>query len=88
MTCRLADGIQVRKENWGLLFYVQSRHRVCFVRSGDWLYPEHFDGSWTFDDIVTDIAGRTGIPAEIIERSVPKLADHLRTNRMIVDELR
>jgi hypothetical protein len=87
MTCRLADNVQVRKESWGLLFYVPSRHKVCFVRSGDWLYPGHFDGTWTFGSIVNDIAGRTGTPAEIIERSLPKLANHLIKNRVIIYEI-
>ena len=87
MACRLADKVQVRKEDWGLLFYSQSRHKLCFVRSGDWLYPEHFDGSWSFENMVDDIAARTGTPAEIIERSIPKLAENLTANRMIVDEL-
>jgi hypothetical protein len=85
---RLAGNVQVRKEGWGLLFYIPSRHKVCFVKSGDWLYPAHFDGTWTFDSIMDDIVRRTGTPAEIIERSLPKLARHLTSNRMIVDEVR
>jgi hypothetical protein len=87
MACRLADNVQVRKESWGLLFYTPSRHKVCFVRSGDWLYPEHFDGTWSYEEIVNDIAGRTGTPAEIIERSLPKLTDRLTGNRVIVNEI-
>ena len=87
MTCRLADNVQVRKESWGLLFYAQNRHKVCFVRSGDWLYPEHFDGSWSFQAIAEDISGRTDTPAEIIERSLPRLTDRLLKNRVIVDEV-
>ena len=87
MACRLADNVQVRKESWGLLFYSQTRHKVCFVRSGDWLYPRYFDGTWTFDSMVDDIAERTGTPAEIIERSLPGLAERLTANRMIVNEL-
>jgi hypothetical protein len=84
---RLAGTVQVRKEGWGLLFYIPSRHKVCFVRSGDWLSPAHFDGTWTSDSIVTDIAGRTGTPPEIIERSLPSLTDHLIKNRVITDEI-
>ena len=87
MAGRLADGVRVRKEGWGLLFYVPSRHRVCFVRSGDWLYPGHFDGTWTPADIAADIAARTGAPAEIVERSLPRLTARLAANRMIADEL-
>jgi len=88
MPCRLAPNVQVRQESWGLLFYLQTRHKVCFVRSGDWLYPAHFDGTWTFESIIDDIARRTGTPAEIIERSLPRLAKHLTSSRMITDEVR
>ena len=87
MTCRLAEGVQVRKESWGLLFYSQPQHKLCFVRSGDWLYPRHFDGTWTLERMVDDIADHTGTPAEIIERSMPKLAGRLTSNRMIIDGL-
>jgi hypothetical protein len=88
MACRLAENVQVRKEDWGLLFYLETRHKVFFIRSGDWLYPEHFDGTWTFDGIVNDIAERTDTPAEIIERSLPRLTERLIKNRMIIDEVR
>jgi len=88
MTYRLADNVQVRKESWGLLFYQQARHKMCFVRSGDWLYPSHFDGRWTDEGIIDDISKRTGAPAEIIERSLPKLTTHLTSSRMITHEVR
>ncbi len=85
---RLAEGVQVRKESWGLLFYVPSRHRVFFVRSGDWLYPRHFNGTWTPVDIAADITRRTGAPAELIERNLPRLTARLAASRMIADEVR
>jgi len=88
MPYRLADNVQVRKESWGLLFYQQPRHKMCFVRSGDWLYPSHFDGRWTDKGIIDDISKRIGTPAEIIERSLPKLTTHLTSSRMITHEVR
>jgi hypothetical protein len=88
MPFRLADKVQVRKESWGLLFYRQAPHKVCFVKSGDWLYPAHFDGTWTFAGIIDDISGRTGAPPEIIERSLSSLTDHLSRNQVIVHEIR
>lgn len=87
MSCCLAENVQVRKEDWGLLFYSQTRHKLCFVRSGDWLYPEHFNGSWTFENMVGDIAERTGVPVEVIERSLPGMAAQLTSKRMIVNGL-
>jgi len=88
MPFRLADGVQVRRESWGLLFYRPASHKVCFVRSGDWLSPEWFDGTRTSEGIIDDIAGRTGTPREIIERSLSKLIERLRKSRVIAHELR
>jgi len=85
---RLADGVQVRRESWGLLFYRQAQHKLCFVKSGDWLLPEHFDGSWDWKSITGDISRRAGVPVEIIERSLPRLAARLVKNSVISDEVR
>jgi hypothetical protein len=87
MTFRLADSVQVRKESWGLLFYSQPQHKVCFVKSGDWLSPAHFDGTWTFASITKDISGRTSRPMEVIERNLQKLTRNLTSGRMIADEV-
>jgi hypothetical protein len=87
MPYHLADNVQVRKESWGLLFYMPIRHKLCFVRSGEWLSPAHFDGTWTSDSIITDIVRRTGTPAETIERSLRRLTDHLIKNRVIINEV-
>jgi putative mycofactocin binding protein MftB len=87
MASRLADGVRVRKESWGLLFYAPSRHRVLFVRSGEWLRPGHFDGHWSPAEIAADIAGRTGVPAEHVERTLPRLTARLAANGMIADEI-
>jgi hypothetical protein len=88
MALRLAENVQVRKEDWGLLFYSPARHGVCFIRSGDWLYPQHFDGTWSFGDMVVDIAERTETPSQPIERAMRKLIPSLVERRMIVDEPR
>jgi hypothetical protein len=86
MALRLAKNVQVRKESWGLLFYSPARHGVCFIRSEDWLYPRHFDGTWTFGDMVGDITERIETPAKPIERAMHKLITNLMERRMIVDE--
>jgi hypothetical protein len=88
MPYRLAADVQVRQESWGLLFYRQAHHKVSFVRSGDWLCPAHFDGTWTLEGITGDIAARTGTPVEIIERSLPALAGRLIKDRVVIDEVR
>jgi hypothetical protein len=87
MLYRLAEGAQVRKESWGILFYTQAQHRVCFVGGGDWLHPRYFDGTWTFDSLVGDVAKRMGTSAKAIEPSIQKLTARLLDSGMIVNEL-
>jgi putative mycofactocin binding protein MftB len=87
MVC-LADSVQVRKESWGLLFYSQTLHKLCFVRSGHWLEPEHFNGAWSLDELATDIAARTKKSPEKVRSLLEKLTERLKEKRMVVDELR
>ncbi len=87
MSLRLATDVRVRRESWGLLFYRQMPHKLCFVKSGDWLQPAHFDGTWDWESIAGDISRRTGTPEEIVERSLSRLAGRLMKNRVISDEI-
>ena len=82
MVC-LAENVQVRKENWGLLFYSQPRHKVCFVRSGSWLDPAHFGGGWSLEGLADDISDRTGKPTETVSKSLRKLTGYLVASGMV-----
>jgi hypothetical protein len=57
------------------------------VRSAGWLDPCHFNGSWTRDRVIADIARRSGASAETIERSLAGMTAKLQANGMIVHEL-
>ncbi len=43
---RLAFGVQVRKEQEGLLFYNQKGPRLYFLGSGDLLREDYFGSGW------------------------------------------
>jgi putative mycofactocin binding protein MftB len=88
MPLRLAADVRVRQESWGLLFYRQAPHRLCFAKSGDWLRPAHFNGTWTLEAIANDVSHRTGAPPESVARALPKLAGRLIKNRVISNEIR
>jgi putative mycofactocin binding protein MftB len=51
MVYRLAEGVQVRKEGWGLLFYSQGKSKIYFVKSGDRLHPLSYDGTFQPDSL-------------------------------------
>jgi putative mycofactocin binding protein MftB len=84
---RLAQGVQVRKEIWGLLLYSQADHKIHFIKSRNMLYPRHFNGTWTLDHIVREIAERLEIPGQSVEQSIKKVLDRLIEKEMIVNEL-
>ncbi len=41
---RLARGISMRREKFGLLFYNSKGPKLSFVRSGPWIHPIFFSG--------------------------------------------
>jgi hypothetical protein len=41
---RLAHGVSVRREKFGLLFYNSKGPKLTFVRSGTWILPNFFLG--------------------------------------------
>ena len=87
MPLRLVAGVRVRRERWGLLFYRPAPHKLCFVKSGDWLRPGHFDGTWTPDTIANEVSRRTGTPPENFARALPRLVGRLIKNRVISNEI-
>ena len=72
----LAKNVQVRKESWGLLFYSPAQHKVCFVRSGDWLYPLCSEGMFQPDSLGC---------SEATENSVQRLITYLVERGIIVN---
>ena len=87
MRYRLAENVRARQESWGLLFYSRVRHKVTFIRSGNWLRPEHFNGDWSTAEMIFEISTRTGAPVEVIERYLPGLIERLAAGRLITDEV-
>ncbi len=84
MGLTLAENVRVRGESWGLLFYLRDQHRIYFARSQDWLSPSHFDGTWTFDRLVEDIAQRTTKTPNHVLVPLQKLIDRLVGNGAVV----
>jgi putative mycofactocin binding protein MftB len=82
MIYHLAEGVQVRKEDWGLLFYSQGDHKIYFAKSGDRLRPLSSDGNHRPDSLYDDEAGNTALT----EHSVQKLIKHLVERGIIVNE--
>ena len=57
--CRLAQGTQVREEEFGLLFYTMAGPRLYFLSSGCLLGKDFFNGSLTLSAWLAKHEGRT-----------------------------
>ena len=86
MKYRLARGVQVRKEDWGLLFYAQGESKIYFAKSGNRLQPLSSGGTSQPDFLCCDEADGTGNPSKAIEHSVQKLITYLVERGIIVNE--
>ena len=58
----LADGVQVRPEKFGLLFYNYRGPRLYFVASGDLLTADFFTGRQSAAALATQLAQQRGWP--------------------------
>lgn len=69
-TFTLGKGIQVRKEDFGLLFYDSRGPRLYFVPSGDLVKASFFNGNRTVRDIAPHPPGshRVGQVLEMLEK--------------------
>jgi putative mycofactocin binding protein MftB len=58
MLCRLAQGVQVRKEKFGLLFYDYRGPRLYFLPTGDLISESFFATDQTLSQLITAIHGK------------------------------
>jgi putative mycofactocin binding protein MftB len=86
MRYRLARGVQVRKEDWGLLFYSQGESKIYFAKSGDWLHPLYSGGTSHSDSLYYNEADGTETPSKVVEHSIQKLITYLVERGIIVNE--
>jgi putative mycofactocin binding protein MftB len=86
MIYRLAKGVQVRKEDWGLLFYSPGEHKIYFAKSDNSVWPLCSDGRFQPDSLCYDEADGPGSSPEAMEHSVLKLITYLVERGIIVDK--
>ena len=57
---KLADGVQVREEKFGLLFYNYRGPRLYFVPSKDLIDADFFNGRQSVSGLIASICARKG----------------------------
>ncbi|MDR3554285.1 MAG: hypothetical protein P4L55_05990 [Syntrophobacteraceae bacterium] len=84
---RLAGGVRVRQERFGLLFYNHRGPRIYFVPTGRFINEDFFDGKQTIGKLVDSIRHKSGLPGE---RILDRLKEIFRTfeAKGLIDEQR
>ncbi len=80
---KLAPGVRVRKEKFGLLFYSSKNSKLTLVHSGDWIEAEYFQ-----DQQSPRICGGRSLSEEklfVIEERLSKLLFKLVEKGLIVE---
>ncbi len=79
----LADGVQVRDEVFGLLFYNYRGPRLVFVPSNDLIGSDFFDGRRNVGQLIEAIASKYPWPRIRIEKRIQQLLDTLEQKGLI-----
>jgi putative mycofactocin binding protein MftB len=82
-TFRLADGVQVRRERFGLLFYNYRGPRIYFIPSKSFIDADFFDGRQTMGRLVDAIQEEHGFPRQKIRNYVRNILRELEDRGLI-----
>jgi putative mycofactocin binding protein MftB len=80
---RLNKGVQVRREEFGLLFYNYRGPRLYFVPSQDLVGDDFFNGTQPLSELVSSIMARHPWPRPWIEERIGKIMEQLEAKGLI-----
>jgi putative mycofactocin binding protein MftB len=79
----LNQGVQVRREKFGLLFYNYRGPRLYFLPSQDWVEDDFFDGTRSLTELVDAIHARHQWPRPWIEKRLDQIMTQLEAKGLI-----
>lgn len=79
----LNQGVQVRREKFGLLFYDYRGPRLYFVPSQDWVDDGFFDGTRSMAELADAVQGRHKWPRPWIEKRLDQMMSKLEAKGLI-----
>ncbi len=82
----LEEGVQVRREKFGLLFYDYRGPRLYFVPSQDLIEDGFFDGTHSSDTLVAHACRTHGWPRETVRERVDRLLSTLEGKGLIHEQ--
>lgn len=80
---RLAEGVQVRNEVFGLLFYDYRGPRLYFVPSRDMISEEFFEGKQPASDLLEKACTESKAPREQVRSQLITLLEKLEGKGLI-----
>lgn len=82
----LLDGVQVREEKFGLLFYDYRGPKLYFLPSKDLIRETFFLGQQSVGDLVRSICSEHGGSPESIRKQVDRILEMLRSKGLIHEQ--
>ena len=86
MSFKTTDGVQVREEAFGLLFYNYRGPRLFFVPSGDLIGADFFEGRQNVGDLIESISRRKGWTGIDICKKITMILDKLAEKGLIYEQ--
>lgn len=83
MSFRPADGVQVREETFGLLFYDYRGPRLYFVPSKDLIDVGFFTGRQSVSGLIASICARKEITKALVEERITQVLAKLEDKGLI-----
>jgi putative mycofactocin binding protein MftB len=83
MSFRPADGVQVREETFGLLFYNYRGPRLYFVPSKDLIEVDFFNGRQSVSGLIASICARKGWTRAKVEEKITQVLAKLEDKGLI-----
>ncbi len=83
---RLCEGVQVRPEKFGLLFYHYAGPKLYFVPSNDLVDESFFHGAQTLDDLVVAVRDRRGWSEKTAEQHLLSLLKLLKSKGLVHEQ--
>jgi putative mycofactocin binding protein MftB len=83
---KLAEGVQVRRERFGLLFYSSWGPRLYFLSSKDLIEESFFEGKETVRGLVESIHKKYGFSVFSIQEKVSQILESLQTKGLINEQ--
>ncbi len=83
---RLEDGVQVRRENFGLLFYDYRGPRLYFLPSENLIRDDFFQGRQVAGDLVESFHVENGLPRETIRARLSLIMEMLLSKGLVHEQ--